>query len=43
MRSKLKETPHDKRRGRLRHGNLSGDFSKAKRCGAKNRRGSAPD
>jgi hypothetical protein len=32
-------TPHDKRRGRLRNANPSGDFSKASRCGAKNRRG----
>jgi hypothetical protein len=32
-------TPHDKRRGTLKNGNPSGDFSKAPRCGAKNRRG----
>ena len=32
-------TPHDKRRGVLRNGNPPGDFSKAPRCGAKNRRG----
>jgi hypothetical protein len=31
--------PHDKRRGKLRNGNPSGDFSKAPRCGARNRRG----
>jgi hypothetical protein len=33
------ETPHEKRRGVLRNANPSGDFSKAARCGAKNRRG----
>src|SRR6478672_5435326 len=33
------EVPHEKRRGWLRNGNPSGDFSKAARCGAKNRRG----
>lgn len=42
-------SPHDKRRemvvkdnifrGKLKHGNPSGDFSNAPRCGAKNRRG----
>jgi hypothetical protein len=37
--SKKNETPHDQRRGRLRNGNPPGDFSKAKRCGANNRRG----
>jgi hypothetical protein len=31
--------PHDKRRGKLRNSNPPGDFSRAKRCGAKNRRG----
>jgi hypothetical protein len=34
-------TPQDKRRGRLKNGNPSGDFSKAARCCAKTRRGSA--
>jgi len=34
-------TPQDKRRGRLKSGNPSGDFSKAARCCAKTRRGSA--
>jgi hypothetical protein len=33
--------PHDKRRGTLKNGNPSGDFSKAVRCGAKTRRGTA--
>ena len=31
--------PHDKRRGILKNGNPSGDFSKAPRCGARTRRG----
>ena len=31
--------PHEKRRGTLRNGNPSGDFSTAPRCGARNRRG----
>ena len=31
-------TLHEKRRGTLKNGNPSGDFSKAPRCGAKNRR-----
>ena len=35
----IDEVPHEKRRGWLRNGNPSGDFSKAARCGAKNRRG----
>ena len=39
MTLKSNETPHKKRRGKLRNGNPSGDFSKAPRCGAKNRRG----
>src|SRR5262252_10132518 len=39
MTPKKDETPHDQRRGRLRNGNPPGDFSKAKRCGAINRRG----
>jgi hypothetical protein len=34
-------TPHDKRRGMLKNGNPSGDYSKAARCGAKTRRGTA--
>jgi hypothetical protein len=34
-------TPHDKRRGALRNGNPSGDYSKARRCGAKTRRGTS--
>jgi hypothetical protein len=37
--AKTEETPHEKRRGALRNGNPSGDFSTAARCGAKNRRG----
>jgi hypothetical protein len=37
---KIEETPHEKRLGWLKNGNPSGDFSKAARCGAKNRRGS---
>ena len=32
-------TPHDKRRGRLKNGNPSGDFLKAPRCEARNRLG----
>jgi hypothetical protein len=39
MARKTTETPHEKRRGMLRNANPSGDFSKAARCGAKNRRG----
>lgn len=35
----LEPSPHDKRRGRLKNGNPSGDPSKAERCGARNRRG----
>jgi len=31
--------PHDKRLGRLKNRNPSGDFSKAPRCGAKTRKG----
>jgi hypothetical protein len=34
-------TPHDKRRGTLKNGNPSGDYSKAVRCGAKTRRGTS--
>jgi hypothetical protein len=36
---KSDERPHEPRRGTLRNGNHSGDFSKSPRCGAKNRRG----
>ncbi|MEO8099450.1 MAG: HGGxSTG domain-containing protein [Acidobacteriota bacterium] len=32
-------SPHDKRQGRLKNGNLPGDPSKAERCGAKTRQG----
>jgi hypothetical protein len=32
-------TPHEKRRGWLRHGNSPGDFSLAPRCEARTRRG----
>ena len=39
MAQKTDETPREKRRGTLRNANPSGDFSKAPRCGAKNRRG----
>lgn len=39
MTLKTDELPHVQQRGRLRNGNPSGDFSKAARCGAKNRRG----
>jgi hypothetical protein len=39
MVQKTVETPHEKRSGALRNGNPSGDFSKAARCGAKNRKG----
>src|SRR5215469_134764 len=39
MTPKKDETPLDQRRGRLRNGNPPGDLSKAKRCGASNRRG----
>jgi hypothetical protein len=39
MAQKTDETPHEKRRGTLRNANPSGDFSKASRCGAKNRSG----
>ena len=33
--------PHKPRRGQLKNGNPPGDFAKAKRCGAKTRRGTA--
>ena len=39
MTRKTDKTPHEKRRGKLRNANPSGDFSKAARCEAKNRRG----
>ena len=41
MTAKTDETPHEKRRGTLRNGNRSGDFSKAPRCGARNRHGAS--
>ena len=39
MMQEITETPHEPRCGRLLNGNPSGDFAKAARCGAKNRRG----
>ena len=36
----MQGTPQSMRRGWLKHGNRPGDFSKAPRCGARNRRGS---
>jgi hypothetical protein len=36
----LEQTPHDKRRGRLKNGNSPGDLGKVQRCGAKTRRDS---
>src|ERR1700674_4959237 len=39
MAQTIDETPHEKRRGTLRNGNPSGDFSTAPRCGARNRHG----
>ena len=39
MMGKEHYTPHEKRRGWLRHGNPPGDFSKAPRCEARTRRG----
>jgi len=36
---KIAGIPHESRRGRLKNGNPPGDFTKAARCGAKNRRG----
>ena len=36
---KIKKTPHERRLGWLKNGNPPGDFTKAQRCGAKNRRG----
>jgi hypothetical protein len=35
----INERPHDKRLGWLKNGNRPGDFRKAARCGAMNRRG----
>jgi hypothetical protein len=35
----MSETPHEKRRGKLKNGNPSGDFAIAPRCEAKTRRG----
>ena len=39
MKTKVEAQPHEQRRGRLKNGNPPGDFTKAPRCGAKNRRG----
>ena len=39
MKRKSEEQAHAQRRGRLKNGNPSGDFSKAPRCGAKTRKG----
>ena len=39
MIEKTTETPCEQRHGWLKNGNPPGDFSKAARCGAKNRRG----
>ena len=39
MEPKTAKPPHDRRHGRLKNGNPSGDFTKAARCGAKTRRG----
>jgi hypothetical protein len=36
----MNEQPHEQRRGWLKHNNPPGNFLKAKRCGARNRRGS---
>jgi hypothetical protein len=38
--TKPEGAPQEPRRGWLKHGNRPGDFLKAPRCGAKNRRGS---
>jgi len=37
----IEATPYDKRRGRLKNGNPSGDYSNAARCGARTRRGTS--
>ena len=39
MKAKIEAQPHERRRGWLKNGNPPGDFTKAPRCGAKNRRG----
>ena len=39
MTENIEAAPHEKRLGKLKNGNPSGDFSKAPRCGARNRRG----
>jgi hypothetical protein len=36
---KIEQTPHEPRRGWLKNGNPPGDLLQARRCGAKNRRG----
>src|SRR6266849_2083547 len=41
MAKKTARTPHETRRGWLKNSNAPGDFSKAARCGAKTRRGTA--
>jgi hypothetical protein len=41
MTKKTGETPYERRQGWLKNGNPPGDFSKAARCGAKNRRGTS--
>jgi hypothetical protein len=41
MTRKTGETPREQRHGWLKNGNPPGDFSKAARCGAKNRRGTS--
>ena len=40
MERKTDKAPGERRLGSLKNGNPSGDFTKAARCGAKNRRGS---
>jgi hypothetical protein len=39
MKAKNEIEPHERRRGWLKNGNPPGDFTKAPRCGVKNRRG----
>ncbi len=39
MNQKNEDTPHEKRRGWLKNNNPPGDFMKAPRCEARNRRG----
>ena len=41
MTARTEQRPHEKRRGWLQNGNRPGDFTKAARCGAKTRRGTA--